>query len=131
MKYKQNRKLEQITDSSLIVGADIAKKVHVARAQDFRGIEYGSRLTFENTHAGFNRLIGGFEHSRQNMRKRTSFLDWNQPAIIGCHWLSFLENKHPSGAGQSLTRKEKQGNSVTTIHQPRTTKGCQGHRSVG
>jgi transposase len=57
MKYNQNRKLVQITESTLIVGADIGKKVHVARAQDFRGIEYGSRLTFENTHAGFNRLI--------------------------------------------------------------------------
>lgn len=57
MKYMQNRKLEQITESTLIVGADIAKKVHVARAQDFRGMEYGSRLMFENSHAGFHRLI--------------------------------------------------------------------------
>jgi hypothetical protein len=34
MKYKQNRKLAQITESTLIVGVDIAKKVHVARAQE-------------------------------------------------------------------------------------------------
>jgi hypothetical protein len=52
MKYKQNRKLMQITESTLIVGVDIARKVHVARAQDFRGIEYSSRLTFENTTLG-------------------------------------------------------------------------------
>jgi hypothetical protein len=29
----------------------------VARAQDFRGIEYGRHLTFENTYAGFNQLL--------------------------------------------------------------------------
>jgi transposase len=89
MKYKQNRKLEQITESTLIVGADIGKKVHVARAQDFRGIEYGSRLTFENTHAGFNRLIQWIRTLQDEMKKTTFFSEWNRPVITGCRWLSF------------------------------------------
>jgi transposase len=39
MKYTQNKKIEQVNESTLIIGADIAKQKHIARAQDFRGIE--------------------------------------------------------------------------------------------
>ena len=42
MNYNQNKKIAQITSQTLIIGVDIAKFKHVARAQDFRGIEFGS-----------------------------------------------------------------------------------------
>jgi transposase len=41
MNYTQNQKISQITPSTLIIGIDIAKEKHVARAQDDRGIEFG------------------------------------------------------------------------------------------
>ncbi len=48
MKYKQSKKQNQritrISDKTLVVGADIAKETHVARAIDFRGIELGKGL---------------------------------------------------------------------------------------
>ncbi|GGE29918.1 hypothetical protein GCM10011571_35110 [Marinithermofilum abyssi] len=86
MKYKQNRKLEQITES--IIGADIAKKVHVARAQDFRGIEYGSRLTFENTHAGFSQLIRWIR-TLQKEHGKTNVLFGVEPT--GHYWLPLAQ----------------------------------------
>ena len=57
MKYNQNKKINQVTEATLIVGADIAKKKHVVRAQDFRGIQFGKALTIENTRAGFTKLL--------------------------------------------------------------------------
>ncbi len=57
MSITQNSKIRRITDSTLVVGADIAKKVHVARACDVRGVELGKPLTFDNTRHGFERLI--------------------------------------------------------------------------
>ena len=39
MNHKQNQRITRITERTLVVGADIAKKIHVARAVDFRGIE--------------------------------------------------------------------------------------------
>ncbi len=45
LKQKQNQRITQITDSTLVVGAEIAKKIHVARAVDFRGIELGKDCT--------------------------------------------------------------------------------------
>ncbi len=57
MNYNQNQKLAQITSQTLIIGVDIAKFNHVARAQDFRGVEFGTSLSFENTKTGFNNLL--------------------------------------------------------------------------
>nr|WP_281392566.1 hypothetical protein [Salicibibacter cibi] len=43
MNYNANEKLEQITPETLIVGIDIAKDKHVARAVDDRGYEFGKK----------------------------------------------------------------------------------------
>jgi transposase len=88
MKYKQNRKLVQITESTLIVGADIARKVHVARAQDFRGIEYGRHLTFENTYAGFHRLIQWIR-TLQAEHEKTHVLFGMEPT--GHYWMPLAQ----------------------------------------
>lgn len=42
---------------SAFIGVDIAKYKHVARAQDFRGLEFSAPLYFENTNASFNCFI--------------------------------------------------------------------------
>ena len=65
MNSKQNHRIQQIGESTLIVGADIAKHNHVARAQDFRGIELGKPLTFCNTSGGFQRLLSWIESLMQ------------------------------------------------------------------
>jgi len=57
MNYTQNRKIKQVKESTLVVGIDIAKKTHVARAQDFRGIQFGKPISFENNILGFESLL--------------------------------------------------------------------------
>nr|BAD18159.1 transposase of IS650 [Halalkalibacterium halodurans] len=57
MNYTQNQKVSQITPSTLIIGIDIAKDKHVARAQDDRGLDFGKRLIFENRIFAFEALI--------------------------------------------------------------------------
>lgn len=54
MKYTQNDKILQITDKTLIVGVDIAKEVHYARAFDYRGIELGKIFRFGNLQLEFD-----------------------------------------------------------------------------
>lgn len=71
MNYNQNNKIMQLNEETLIVGIDIAKEKHVARAQDFRGIELGKTLTFKNSNLGFNSLLKWInklsaEHSKSN-----------------------------------------------------------------
>jgi len=38
LKQKRNQRITRIIDSTLVLGEEVAKKIHVARAIDFRGI---------------------------------------------------------------------------------------------
>ena len=69
MNYTQNQKISQITPSTLIIGIDIAKDKHVARAQDDRGIEFGKRLIFENRIHGFQSLLDWVVRHQQQQEK--------------------------------------------------------------
>jgi Transposase and inactivated derivatives len=74
MNYTQNRKISQITPSTLIIGIDIAKDKHVARAQDDRGIEFGKRLIFENRIHGFQMLLDWVNrHQQENDKNHVIF----------------------------------------------------------
>lgn len=74
MNYTQNRKISQITPSTLIIGIDIAKDKHVARAQDDRGIEFGKRLIFENRMHGFQMLLDWVNrHQQENDKNHVIF----------------------------------------------------------
>ena len=53
MNYNQNERLNQLNENILIIGIDVAKKFHVARAQDFRGIEFKKGIKFDNSRQGF------------------------------------------------------------------------------
>ncbi|MEH7379989.1 IS110 family transposase [Bacillus sp. JJ1533] len=71
MNYNQNNKIAQITSQTLIIGVDIAKFKHVARAQDYRGFEFGTPCFFENTKDGFSAFIDWINHLKleQGMEK--------------------------------------------------------------
>jgi transposase len=53
MNYTQNDKIMSITESTLVIGIDIAKQFQYARAFDYRGIELSKVKPFENTAEGF------------------------------------------------------------------------------
>lgn len=93
MHYTQNQKISQITPSTLIIGIDIAKDKHVARAQDDRGIEFGKRLVFDNRIHGFQLLLDWMErHQKNNGKKHVIF--GVEPT--GHYWLNlayFLRSK--------------------------------------
>jgi len=56
MKGTQNEKISQIKIETLVVGIDIGKETHYARAFDYRGLELAGLLKFSNTDQGFKRL---------------------------------------------------------------------------
>jgi len=71
MKNTQNEKISQIKITTLVVGIDVAKETHYARAFDYRGIELSKLLKFSNTAEGFQRL----EEWMQNICKQHSKTD--------------------------------------------------------
>ena len=55
MNYTQNKKIEQVTDETLVIGVDIGSQTHYARAFDNRGRELTKKVfVFGNDIEGFN-----------------------------------------------------------------------------
>ncbi len=50
----QNKKIEAITETTLVIGIDVGSETHYARAFDDRGLEYSKKpFKFSNNEAGF------------------------------------------------------------------------------
>lgn len=92
MKYKQSKKQNQritrISDKTLVVGADIAKETHVARAIDFRGIELGKDCTFSNTRIGLEKLVQWMKELQREHAK-SDVLFGIEPT--GHYWFTLAE----------------------------------------
>lgn len=84
MNYKQNEKIFQLTDKTLIVGVDIAKERHVSRAQDYRGIQFGKPLYFNNDLEGFQRFMRWINELTTQQNK-TDLIIGMEPT--GHYWL--------------------------------------------
>ncbi|MGG4394382.1 IS110 family transposase [Paenibacillus thiaminolyticus] len=92
MEFKQsaahNQRVERITTTHLVVGIDIAKNTHVARTVNFRGIEQGRGLAFENNHFGFSKLLNWI----RDLQKKTGL----SKEIVGLestghYWLNLAD----------------------------------------
>ncbi|OPH49315.1 transposase [Paenibacillus ferrarius] len=92
MKFKQrhseNQRIERITTNHLIVGVDIAKEKHVARAVNFRGIEIGRPISFENGREGFEKLFRWIQNLLVQ-KNLTSFLIGLEPT--GHYWFNLTD----------------------------------------
>jgi transposase len=69
MNYTQNEKIMSITESTLVIGIDIAKEVQFARAFDYRGIELSKVKSFENTAEGFKSFEGWMKSLAKEYKK--------------------------------------------------------------
>ncbi len=77
MNYTQNEKIEQVTDTTLVVGIDIGSQTHYARAFDNRGKELTKKVvSFGNDIEGFNSFDQWIESLKTANDKTT--------VLIGC-----------------------------------------------
>lgn len=84
MNYNQNHKLNQLDENILIIGVDVSKKFHVARAQDFRGIEFKRGIKFDNSRQGFVEFEE-WKNTLQVENNKTKVLVGMEPT--GPYWL--------------------------------------------
>ena len=77
MNYTQNEKIEQVTDTTLVIGVDVGSQLHYARAFDNRGKELTKRvISFQNNIEGFNT----FNQWAEKIRTENEKTD----VMIGC-----------------------------------------------
>ena len=64
MSVTQNEKIRQVTDTTMVIGVDIASEFHWARAFDWRGLEMCIRDSYnaETREKEFVDTYGSFEH---------------------------------------------------------------------
>lgn len=88
MKYTQNEKILQVTEDTLIAGVDIAKESHYARAFDYRGVEYGKYLRFENNREGMTEFLN-WAKDLMERHKKNKLIVGMEPT--GQYWLCFAQ----------------------------------------
>ena len=86
MNYNQNQKLNQLDEGILIIGIDVSKKFHVARAQDFRGVEFRKGIKFDNTLEGFQQFCV-WKDLLMKEETKTKVIVGMEPT--GPYWLPF------------------------------------------
>ena len=64
MRNKANQRIEDVTQTTLVVGVDIAKTTHWARFTNYRGIELGKAIKFNVSRAGFESIVARLNHRR-------------------------------------------------------------------
>ena len=80
MNYKQNQKINQVKESTLVVGIDIGSTTQYARAFDWRGIELGKVFKFSNSREGFE----NFKDWMQRLQDKYKKPDTNMVCSLMC-----------------------------------------------
>ena len=84
MNYTQNEKIEQVTDSTMVVGVDIGSQIHYARAFDNRGRELTKRIfSFHNDLEGFNSFNLWAETLKTENKKTAVLIGCGRLVITG------------------------------------------------
>ena len=69
----QNKKIEAVTEKTLVIGIDVGSEFHYARAFDWRGIEYSKKpVRFSNTEQGFEEFKAWILHIMAEHDKDTA-----------------------------------------------------------
>lgn len=85
MKNTQNEKILQIKNETLVVGIDIGKETHYARAFDTRGVEQAKLLRFSNTAQGYEAFEGWMQNIMQQKEKTEAIVGFEP---TGHYWFT-------------------------------------------
>lgn len=69
MNCKQNERINQVKETTLVIGIDIGGTWHYARAFDYRGRELANVFKFSNTREGFEELSAWMSHIKKQCGK--------------------------------------------------------------
>ena len=69
MNCKQNQKINQVKESTMVVGIDIGSTTQYARAFDWRGIELGKVFRFSNSREGFESFKDWMQRLQDRYKK--------------------------------------------------------------
>lgn len=93
MSLTQNEKIRQVTDTTIVVGVDIASETHWARAFDWRGLELTKVISFENSLEGFTYLLRWISETAARTGKDNALIGMEP---TGHYWFTLAAYLHGS-----------------------------------
>jgi transposase len=88
MKYNQNEKILQQTEKTLVIGVDIASEIQYARCFDYRGIEIGKTIKFNNDAEGFKQFAAWVSEGKARNNKQTVMVGLEP---TGHYWFNLVQ----------------------------------------
>ena len=93
MNNRREKRLSQFNEKSFLVGVDISKDFHVARAIDYRGIEIGKKIKFDNDIYGYTAFESWFNDLMEGNRKGKIIIGMEPTGIYWLNLATYLTNK--------------------------------------
>lgn len=93
MNYKQNEKINQVKESTLIVGVDIGSTTQYVRAFDWKVIELRKVFTFSNRREGFENFKDWMQRLQDKYKKSDAIIGIE---LTGHYWFdlgAYLEDE--------------------------------------
>lgn len=88
----QNKKIEAITEKTLVIGIDVGSETHYARAFDHRGYEFSKKpFMFSNDEAGFETLKAWILDHKEKHEKEV-VVPGMEPT--GHYWFNLVNPHH-------------------------------------
>lgn len=94
MNCKQNERILQVSDETIIVGIDVASEIHYARAFDNRGIEKAKVFRFTNDLEGFDCFVNWANTVKEKSGK-SKMLIGMEPT--GHYWFNLAQHNKNHG----------------------------------
>ncbi len=94
MNFKQNEKLNQLSERSIVIGVDIASEIHYARAFDWRGVELGKVFKFSNDIEGFESVYAWIERLKIQSQKENVIVGAEPTGHYWFSLASYLKDQH-------------------------------------
>lgn len=89
MKCNQNQRILQVSESTMIVGIDVASEIHYVRAFDNRGIELAKVFRFTNDLEGFEAFVKWVNAVRLKSGKRSVIVGMEP---TGHYWFNVAQH---------------------------------------
>lgn len=97
MRVTQNDKIMQMKIDTMIVGIDVGKETHYAKAIDIRGVELGRLLRFSNDAEGYASLDKWMNEIMKRTEKTEAIVGFEP---TGHYWFTLAD--HLKGRGHKL-----------------------------
>lgn len=94
MKCKQNERILQVSENTLVVGIDVASEIHYARAFDHRGVELAKTFRFSNDLEGFEAFTKWANVVRIKSGKRSVIIGMEP---TGHYWFNLAQHNKSQG----------------------------------